>query len=225
VSVLCAVIRFGITQKFWLRASFAVVHELLIHFGYQNEVREWLVIFMRRLLIFLGLSHIRRKYRRRALLVCEMLASLGELHAMWLQQKVIALPSGLASRPVPPYMKCFFQVSAAAADELTLHEFDMFAGASVPLKVFPFDPKRRALLPPPVMQRPGRITVTRSETRLGKKARPLLKRKAAKSRTKPTNSALSQRPTNPGQTAALVPAPEKRLPRIWRTGISLTAGV
>jgi hypothetical protein len=225
VSVLSAVVRFGVTKKFWLRASFGVAQELLIQFGGQNDVREWLIILMRRLFITIGLSHIRRKYRRRAVLVCEMLAGLGELPVTWLQQKVVALPSGIVSKPVPPYIRCFFQVSTAVADEVTMHEFDLFAGSSVPLKTFPFDPKRKGLLPPPVTRRLERIKVTRREAPLASSAKPPVKRKIPTSRKKAANSALTQKPKNPGQIASLALAPKKKLPGIWRTGMLLTADV
>jgi hypothetical protein len=224
-------LRFGVTKKLWIRACFGVVQQLLLAYGGRNDVHDWFAIVIRRLFVFVALAHSSRKYRWRSLLICEALVGLAQLQIPWLQQKIAAIASGIATRPVPLYFRSFFQTSTSLVDDLTIHEFDIFAGFQVPLKAFPFDLKRKVLMLAPVRDampvtpkggwpKPV-IKVMRSDSNIhGDSTVVVVKKKSPKGKKKVVNSALINRRRNPVLLTRRATGPsEQKLPGIGRPGI------
>jgi hypothetical protein len=229
IAVMAAVLRFAVTKKLWIRACFAVIHQLLLAYGDRNDVHDWFVILVRRLFLFLALSHSKTKYRWRALLICEALVGLAQLQIPWLQRKIAAIAAAIATRPVPLYFRCFFPVSPSLGDELTIQEFDIFTGLQVSLKTFPFDLQREVLLLPPVRDvlpvtlkgaRPkAMIKFTRSDPELLRDPKLAVKKKLPRVKKKVVNSALIHRPKNPVLSRPGTRTSEQKLPGIGRAGI------
>jgi hypothetical protein len=224
IAVMAAVMRFAVTKKLWIRACFAVVHEIMLAYGNRRDVHDWVVTIVRRLFVFVALAHGKARYRRRSLLICEALVGLAQLHIPWLQQKIAAIAAAIATKPLPPYFRCFFPMCASLGDDLAIQEFDIFAGFQVSLKAFPFDFKRKVLLTPPVrdillVTPKPMIKVTRSDLEVQRDARLMLKKKLPKGKRKVVNSALIHRPRNPVLSRPATRMSEQKLPGIGRAGI------
>lgn len=172
---MSVLVKFAVKSKFWLRACFALIQELLVKFGNRKDIREWVVVLLRRLFEFVALSHSLRKYHHRALLICEVLDTFNQTTLPWLQQKIASIAPGIGTKQVPFYFRSFFQVSPSIVDELAIRELELFLACPCALKPFPFDQKGRVLVVPPVaiLAKPQSaresIPFSKSETMLRKR--------------------------------------------------------
>jgi hypothetical protein len=216
ISVFSLLIKFALGSKVFCRACWSTVQGLLQRFARQSEVHDWFLILIRRLFVFIALAHARKKYRMRSLLICEALSTLIHSGFPWVQQAITASASGIGTRPVPAFFRCFFQITLSVVDDLSLHEFGLFAQCPVHLKTFPFDHARNVLLVPPTREaiaavpriaaRP-RISVSQRDERL-----PLgSKKKIAKNRKKTAEPALIKKPSQGGRNRPFTPVSETRL--------------
>jgi hypothetical protein len=195
IQIMSVLVKFAVKNKLWLRACFALIQELLVKFGDRKDIHEWAVVLLRRLFEFIGLSHGIRKYHRRALLICEVLNTLSQTPLPWLQQKIASIASGIGTKPVPLYFRWFFQVYPSICDELANRELELFLACRCPLKPFPFDPKGRVLVVPPVAI-PVKPQSARGSIRFSKSQKTLAKEAAKK---KSGQSILIKRPRKQGQ--------------------------
>lgn len=145
--------KLAIYNKVWIRAVFSKIKIILSKFSPSKpEIREWFIIFVRKLFIFIALASHKMKYRNRTLLLCETLSSFLDCKVMWITHTILNDAATVATtKMVPLYFKSFFQLTSPIND-LTLSEFEAFSHSSVRLKTFPFDPEKGTLMIPPLTE-------------------------------------------------------------------------
>jgi hypothetical protein len=148
ISVLSLLISTAISKKLWMRACFATVIDILVQFGEAEEVRDWMVVVVRRLLIFVALAHAGKKYRMRSVAICESLVALMQSNVSGLGLFIASVASSIAVKPMPAFFGQLFLISPLAPDDQILQEMDSFALLKLPLKTFPFDSRRRLIVAP-----------------------------------------------------------------------------
>jgi hypothetical protein len=189
IPALAFLAKSALLVKLWHRACVEGIKGLLLKFSSRADVRGFFGSFIRRLFVFVAISAARVKYRGRALLVCESLASFLSAKLLWLQQSVLPGAASIATtRSFPAYFKSFFPTTAQVDDSL-VHEFEAFSIGSLHLKTFPFDVVKGTLVAPPLidsghrslpriercLQSQTRVTVRRG----AKKSEPLIRKPAA----------------------------------------------
>lgn len=159
----------SVTSKIWHRAAFSAMIEIITKYGENNELKDWLMVYIRRVLIFVSLSHISQKYKARALLIIESISRLASVRVKWIKQFILNVAFTLTvTKSIPYYFSAFFfpscpnaqsitisfNMSHASNDEATLSEFDAFTRcqALLNLKTFPFDGKKSTFIPPPQIE-------------------------------------------------------------------------
>lgn len=154
-----------ISSKIWHRASFAAMVEIFNEYNSNNDLKEWLTVYVRRMLIFALLSNIHHKYSNRALLIVESISTLASLNSQWLRQIILNTAYTLGTtNNAPPYFLGFFfpfsrnssniityTKSPCSISEVALLEFDSYL--KMPnisfLKTFPFDGNKTTFILPP----------------------------------------------------------------------------
>lgn len=148
-------VRSAIKNHLWHRACFSLIKTCITRlWSNRQDVRDLVFVVVRRLVIWVSLSSVKRKYGVRALLICESLSSLAETRVMWLQQAVLSAAVSIvsSSKPVPVYFRSFFpQTSGIQIDDVVVHEWDTFE-KSAKLKTFPFDAVSGMLIMPPTRE-------------------------------------------------------------------------
>lgn len=148
----------SITSKIWHRSAFAAMMEIIQKYGENNELKEWLTIYIRRIFIFILLSNILQKYKNRALLLTESMSRLSSTRIKWLKQLILNIVfTVISTKNVPNYFSSFFFSNSQknkvshSIDEETLREFDAFhhIADNLNLKTFPFDGKKSTFIIPP----------------------------------------------------------------------------
>ena len=94
-----------------------------------------------------------------------------------------------ATKSFPNYFKLFFPLSAPA-DDVIIHEFELFDAGDIPLKTFPFDPERGTLMVPPLIDLHNRTGITKSSARSTYassrgEGKSMMKRPVQRKRTEP----------------------------------------
>lgn len=152
---ITVVLRQAIASKVWHRACFSILRRLAARLWCgRQDARDFIVVVVRRLFVWVSLAAMRRRYGVRALLLCESLASLADTRVPWLQQAVLSAAVSIvsASKPAPVYFRSFFPSGGGApVDDTLLHEWDTFS-QSARLKTFPFDACSGALIMPPARE-------------------------------------------------------------------------
>jgi hypothetical protein len=150
----------------------------------------------------------RWKYRGRALLVCESLASFLSVKLLWLQQSVLPGAAPIAAnRSFPAYFKSFFPTTSQVDDSLC-HEFEAFSISSLDLKTFPFDVVKGTLVAPPLIDFSGQRLLPRIERSLQSEARVTVRRGAKK--TEPLIRKPAAMKPRPLASAVCVPPVHRR---------------
>lgn len=148
----------SIESKTWHRAAFSAMIEIIKKYSENNELKDWLTVYIRRILIFVSLSNISQKYKVRALLIVESMSRLVSIRIKWIKQLILNIAFTLInSKNVPNYFSSFFfstishNMSHCIIDEETSHELDAFQRciALINLKTFPFDVKKSTFISPP----------------------------------------------------------------------------
>jgi hypothetical protein len=148
-------VKAGLSDKLLHRACFQSVLSLIADSPNAQDVRDWMTICVRRLLLFVVISTGRQKYRFRSLLICETLSLFSSSSISWLQQSILASAAALlGTRSLPRYFTTFFMLSSSP-DDSSLSEYESFVQQSMVLKCFPFEPNRLALLIPVVPELHG----------------------------------------------------------------------
>ncbi|OHT02356.1 hypothetical protein TRFO_07214 [Tritrichomonas foetus] len=154
----------ALASKIWHRAAFQAACEIIQTYSNENELKDWLTIYIRRLFIFVSLSNLAQKYKTRALLVTESLSKLLYLRINWIRQLVLNISYTInATRSTPPYFSAFFP-SNSSNDEPTFGEFEAFqrVNSLINLKTFPFDGRKATFIPPPALDNSNPATASSS---------------------------------------------------------------
>lgn len=151
LQILMLLCQFSISNKLWHRACITEAISIIVRFPDRNDIKDWFLLFLRRLFIFVSIASSKMKYKTRTLLIVESLASMMSVRLFWLQQAVLIGAASIWSTKIfPPYFKNFFPISASQ-DEVIVHELELFANSDIELKAFPFDPEKGTLLLPPLI--------------------------------------------------------------------------
>jgi hypothetical protein len=132
--------RVAILDPVYRRSASIVLFSVLKKSDKDRSVVNWMLTFVTRLTIFIGIAYGKRRYPRRIASAAEILACPQLEGIAWLYEHVCATVSELvAANGCPPYFSDLFVVEVAAEpDRKWWADFEAFRAAPLPLKLFPF---------------------------------------------------------------------------------------
>jgi hypothetical protein len=142
----------GLKNKVMHRVCFQAIRNIILQLPDSIEVKDWVLVCLRRLVIFVGLSAIRQKYRNRSVLICESLSFFACMQIAWLSDAVAAAGAAIGpTRCVPDFFWGFVR-NYGNPDDLTLAEYNAFLKQKLVLKSFPFEPDKWTFVLPVMIE-------------------------------------------------------------------------
>lgn len=153
------------SSKVWHRICMQALRFLVIKFQQKNEVREWTLLFSKRVFEFIVLSNVHKKYIGRSMLYCEDMSMFLGIRLQWLQIVVNSyIASVLFTKRQPSFFRQFF-ISKGSVDDAYASEIEAFVcDTSVSLKAFPYDNSHTGIVVPPPIDLLAKRQVTRSSS-------------------------------------------------------------
>jgi hypothetical protein len=136
-------------NSLFCRSAATILFQLLVELK-GPSLTGWVVVFLKRLVVWIGLAFLRHRYPRRIARIAEVLASPKIAAVPWIENQVLSNIADLMELDAaPPY---FAHLFARAADvdvnNRWKYEFLLFSKAGLSLKEFPFEKGTLVLLQP-----------------------------------------------------------------------------
>ena len=140
-------------SKPWHRCCIQTMKTLIIKYQAKSDLREWLLLFTKRLFQFIVLSNIKKKYIGKSVFYCETLGIFYGLRLTWLHIILNTyIASAMATKQTPPFFKLFFTCKGSVDDNFVA-EVEAFSNdANLSLKVFPYEKNHSGIISAPITE-------------------------------------------------------------------------
>ncbi|OHT02142.1 hypothetical protein TRFO_30905 [Tritrichomonas foetus] len=111
------------------------------------EAKEWVILFIRRLIVFIALAFNKKRYSGKIARIAEILTHPDLKEIGWLNDEIIRNISAMKKEKLsPPYFDTLFETVEVPEDDKWKSDYEIFSQEHPSLKRFPFGPTGNALL-------------------------------------------------------------------------------